>query len=140
MGASSSIDSIPQRHIHVTVPSGTQFDNRISILIERLTSYHFAVSKTNQDIQLEHGENIIDKSHIVLHCVCKKTISSYSQLREIDIAKQKSKQVVCVVLEDLLEGRNIIIDNKDNIEYKNTQQIDNVITYLGTNFAKIDNF
>ena len=136
MGASSSIESLPQRHIHIC-RSKTE-TNLQDILETGLTDYGFLVSSTNAQNSDEICENKIKKSEIVLICMTNNTSSDFYQLRDINYATIQQKRVVYLVLQDNLSTLNkSAIGKNDHVFYRNQEELKLVESFLRKTFAVV---
>ena len=136
MGASSSIESLPQRHIHIC-RSKTE-TNLQDILETGLTDYGFLVSSTNSQNSDGICENKIKKSEIVLICMTNNTSSDFYQLRDINYATIQQKRVAYLVLQDDLSALNqSAIGKNDRVFYRNQEELKLVESFLRKTFAVV---
>lgn len=136
MGASSSIESFPQRHIHIC---RSKIETNLQDVLEtELTNYGFLVSSTNSQNSDEICENKIKKSEIVLICMTNNTSSDFYQLRDINYATIQQKRVAYLVLQDDLSALNqSAIGKNDRVFYRNQEELKLVESFLRKTFAVV---
>lgn len=89
MGASSSIHTGQQQHIHICGPVG-KYTDKIQILKNTLEDNGFQVTITCNNNSI--SENNIFKSDLVVCCISQETSTYYDQLREMDIFERCYKK------------------------------------------------
>ena len=136
MGASSSIDSMPLRHIHISYSKDNSNLELIHHLINKLNT--FDILKTTNTID-NNDENLIMQCEIILLCIDKSIIKDFNQLNEVNLFINNSKKIIILDMEKNPDKNFYpinFISKFNHIEFNNINQLNNIENHLKENFAK----
>lgn len=132
MGASSSIHTGQQPHIHICGPVG-KYTNKIQFLKNTLEDNGFQVTMTCNNNSI--SENNIFKSDLVVCCISQETSTYYDQLREMDIFERCYKKSCYLMLDSGINPEEkgwvkVHIQNKPWIKCESIHDISHTTEFL----------
>lgn len=139
MGASTSIDYIPPRHIHISYPQNSPNFKIVQHLREYLVKNGLTV--TDHTNILDNQSMIsIQKCDIMMICMDKNSIfRDYQQVQDSNSAKEYGKKIVYLDLEP--EQRHdkyleLTLRKQDYFPLSKNSDLINIEDYLRNNFAE----
>lgn len=140
MGASTSIDTIPLRHIHICAPNNPKYQEIQELLRDSLKSYQFLVSETDASQKDYTVQNTLNRAEIILVFLNEQSTSDFAYLRELDYARKNQKRILFLVNNPEFGplqngGIKKTVEDSDWEFYTSPQDRSRVETYLMENFA-----
>lgn len=140
MGASTSIDTMPLRHVHVCAPNNPKYQSIQELLRDSLKSYQFLVSETDSSQEEKAVQNTLQRAEIILIFLNEKSTSDFAYLRELDYARKNQKRILFLVNNTEFGplqngGIKKTVEDSDWVFYSCPEDRSRVETYLTENFA-----
>ena len=140
MGASTSIDTIPLRHIHICAPNNPKYQSIQELLSDSLKTYQFLVSETDASQEENAVQNTLNRAEIILVFLNEQSTSDFAYLRELDYARKNQKRILFLVNNPEFGplqngGIKKTVEDSDWEFYTSPQDRSRVETYLTENFA-----
>jgi hypothetical protein len=131
MGATKSVEFLPQRHIHISCSSSE--DILIKNLKADLESYNLLVTNTDK-----YKPDVIDKAEFVLFCLNKNTMRTKIQPSELYHCLKEHKHILFLYMDHELENMyRTYTTRHDSIYFMELTHIRNIENYIQINLCDI---
>ena len=131
MGATNSVDFIPQRHVHISCYSSEDF--LIKNLKAKLESHNLLVTNTEK-----YRPDIIDKAEFILFCLTKNTMRTTIQPSELYHCLKQHKYILFLYMDHELENMyRTYTTHHDSIYFMELTHIRNIENYFLRHFCDI---
>ena len=143
MGATTSIEYLPKRHIHICVAEhmSTKYLYH-TLLFKKLEEYNVLVTITDPNEPFSKQKKIIDNCEIVLVCLNSNITGHYAFSQQLDYSEKKIKRILFLVMEDEYSPQHNIamkqlVGSNDWEKFTTPDYLDVILCYLNENFASI---
>jgi len=131
MGATKSVEFLPQRHVHISCSSSE--DILIKNLKAHLESYNLLVTSTEK-----YRPDLIDKAEFVLFCLTKNTMRTTIQPSELYHCLKQHKNILFLYMDHELENMyRTYTTNHDSIYFMELTHIRNIENYIQKHLCEI---
>ena len=142
MGASSSIETLPGRKVHISFPYTNHKKNIQQALKQKLETYHVQVTETNHKNTNEEHDSVLRNTELIIICIMPETLKSFSQCYEIEYAHEKQKRMLFLMMEpeftpQKVSGLKFLVENHEWINLECIENVEHVIQHLGKTFATL---
>jgi len=142
MGASSSIETLPGRKVHISFPYTNNQKNIQQALKQKLENYSVQVTETNHKNTNEEHEAVLRNTELIIICIMPETLKSFSQCYEIEYAHEKQKRMLFLMMDpeftpQKVSGLKFLVENHEWINLECIENVEHVIQHLGKTFATL---